>query len=64
VLAGTLRWRTILGKPCGDPHYGPFYTWVIPATMSEAPYVLDGLHHHAHQTDLRIREPVAPAMSV
>ena len=26
------------------------------ATMSEAPYVLDGLHHHAHQTDLRIAE--------
>ena len=24
--------------------------------MSEAPYVLDGLHHHAHQTDLRIAE--------
>jgi TnpA family transposase len=37
-------------------HYGPFYTRVISATMSEAPYVLDGLHHHAHQTDLRILE--------
>jgi len=37
-------------------HYGPFYTRVISATMSEAPYVLDGLHHHAHQTDLRIAE--------
>ena len=24
--------------------------------MSEAPHVLDGLHHHAHQTDLRIAE--------
>ena len=36
--------------------YGPFYTRVISATMSEAPYVLDGLHHHAHQTDLRIVE--------
>jgi TnpA family transposase len=24
--------------------------------MSEAPYVLDGLHQHAHQTDLRIAE--------
>jgi TnpA family transposase len=36
--------------------YGPFYTRVISATMSEAPYVLDGLHHHAHQTDLRIAE--------
>jgi TnpA family transposase len=24
--------------------------------MSEAPYVLDGLHHQAHQTDLRITE--------
>ncbi len=24
--------------------------------MSEAPYVLDGLLHHVHQTDLRIRE--------
>jgi TnpA family transposase len=34
----------------------PFYTRVISATMSEAPYVLDGLHHHAHQTDLRIAE--------
>ena len=32
-------------------HYEPFYTRVISATMSEAPYVLDGLHHHAHQTD-------------
>ena len=37
-------------------HYGPFHTRVISATMSEAPYVLDGLHHHAHQTDLRIIE--------
>lgn len=36
--------------------YGPFYTRVISATMSEAPYVLDGLHHHAHLTDLRIVE--------
>jgi hypothetical protein len=36
--------------------YGPFHTRVISATMSEAPYVLDGLHHHAHQTDLRITE--------
>src|SRR5258706_12942623 len=24
--------------------------------MSEAPYVLDGLHHQAHQTELRIAE--------
>ena len=37
-------------------HYGPFYTRVISATMSEAPYVLDGLLHHVHQTDLRIAE--------
>jgi TnpA family transposase len=37
-------------------HYGPFYTQVISATMSEAPYVLDGLLHHVHQTDLRISE--------
>jgi TnpA family transposase len=36
--------------------YDPFHTRVISATMSEAPYVLDGLHHHAHQTDLRIAE--------
>ena len=36
--------------------YGPLYTRVIPATMSEAPYVLDGSLHHAHQTDLRISE--------
>ena len=36
--------------------YGPFHTRVISATMSEAPYVLDGLHHLAHQTDLRIAE--------
>jgi TnpA family transposase len=36
--------------------YGPFYTRVISATMSEAPYVLDGLLHHVHQTDLRISE--------
>lgn len=36
--------------------YGPFHTKVITATMSEAPHVLDGLHHHAHQTDLRIAE--------
>jgi TnpA family transposase len=40
----------------GRYNYGPFYTRVISATMSEAPYVLDGLHHHAHQTDLRIVE--------
>jgi hypothetical protein len=38
------------------PSDGPSYTRVISATMSEAPYVLDGLHHHAHQTDLRILE--------
>src|SRR4051794_2471746 len=37
-------------------HYGPFYRQVISATMSEAPYVLDGLLHHVHQTDLRISE--------
>ena len=36
--------------------YGSFGTRVITATQSEAPYVLDGLHHHAHQTDLRIAE--------
>ena len=36
--------------------YGPYGTKVITATQSEAPYVLDGLHHHAHQTDLRIAE--------
>lgn len=36
--------------------YGPFHTRVISATMSEAPYVLDGLLHHIHQTDLRIAE--------
>jgi TnpA family transposase len=36
--------------------YGPFYTRVIAATVSEAPYVLDGLLHHVHQTDLRIGE--------
>jgi TnpA family transposase len=36
--------------------YGPFHTRVISATMSEAPYVLDGLLHHVHQTNLRISE--------
>ena len=36
--------------------YDPFYTKVIAATVSEAPHVLDGLMHHAHQTDLRIAE--------
>lgn len=36
--------------------YDPFHTRVLAATMSEAPHVLDGLHHHAHQTDLRIAE--------
>ena len=36
--------------------YSPFYTHVIAAAVSEAPYVLDGLMHHVHQTDLRIRE--------
>jgi TnpA family transposase len=36
--------------------YSPFHTRVIAATLSEAPYVLDGLMHHVHQTDLRIRE--------
>jgi TnpA family transposase len=34
----------------------PFHTRVIAATVSEAPYVLDYLTHHAHQTDLRLRE--------
>lgn len=29
---------------------------VIAATVCEAPYVLDGLLHHTHQTDLRIAE--------
>jgi hypothetical protein len=37
-------------------HYTPFYTQVIAATVSEAPYVLDGMLHHVNQTDLRIRE--------
>ena len=37
-------------------HYSPFHTRVIAATVSEAPYVLDGLLHHVHQTDLRITE--------
>jgi len=36
--------------------YDLFYTKVIAATVSEAPHVLDGLMHHAHQTDLRIAE--------
>jgi TnpA family transposase len=36
--------------------YDPFHMRVLSATMSEAPYVLDGLHYHAHQTDLRIAE--------
>jgi TnpA family transposase len=36
--------------------YSLFYTQVIAAMVSEAPYVLDGLMHHVHQTDLRIRE--------
>jgi len=36
--------------------YGPFGTKVITATQSEAPYVLDGLHRHAHHSDLRIAE--------
>jgi TnpA family transposase len=36
--------------------YDPFHTRVIAATVSEAPYVLDGLLHHVHQTDLRIAE--------
>ena len=41
-------------------HYGPFYTRVISATMSEAPYVLDGLHHHAHQGIVRVNS-ILPA---
>jgi TnpA family transposase len=36
--------------------YDPFYTKVIAATINEAPYVLDGLMHHAHQSDLKITE--------
>ena len=36
--------------------YGPMHTRVISATASEAPYVLDGLHPHAHRTSLRIVE--------
>src|SRR5262249_34567251 len=36
--------------------YGPFHTRALTATTSEAPYVLDGLHHHAHRTDLRIED--------
>ena len=36
--------------------YGPYGSKVITATQSKAAYVLDGLHHHAHQTDLRIVE--------
>ena len=31
--------------------YGPMHTRVISATASEAPYVLDGLHPHAHRTE-------------
>jgi TnpA family transposase len=36
--------------------YGPFHTRALTATTREAPYVLDGLHHHAHRTDLRIED--------
>ena len=36
--------------------YGPYGIKVITATQSEAPHVLDSLHYHAHQTDLRIAE--------
>jgi len=36
--------------------YSPFHTRVIAATVSEAPYVLDSLMHHVHQTDLRVGE--------
>ena len=36
--------------------YGPFHTRALTATTSEAPYVLDGLHHHAHRTDLKIED--------
>jgi TnpA family transposase len=50
-------------------HYSPFHGRVIVATVSEAPYVLDGLLHHVHQTDLRITEHYtdtagAPIMSL
>ena len=36
--------------------YDPFHTRVIAATVSEAPFVLDGLLHYVHQTDLRTAE--------
>ena len=42
--------------PSNESGCSLFHTRVISATMSEAPYVLDGLHHHTHQTDLRIAE--------
>ena len=35
-------------------HYEPFHTRVISATMSEAPYVLDGLHQVASQRVLKL----------
>jgi TnpA family transposase len=34
--------------------YGPFHSKVIPATIGEAPHVLDGLLHHG--TTLEIKE--------
>src|ERR1700687_942007 len=45
-----------LGRTATLGRYATF-AMVVPLSLrSEAPYVLDGLHQHAHQTDLRIAE--------
>ena len=43
--------------------YDPFHTRVIAATVSEAPYVLDGLLHHVNQTSCALPSttPTLPA---
>jgi len=50
INPGTVLYTTQSGQ------YGPMHVQPISATASEAPYVLDGLHPHAHRTSLRIAE--------
>lgn len=50
INPGTVLYTTQSGQ------YGPMHVQPISATASEAPYVLDGLHPHAHRTRLRIAE--------
>lgn len=60
ILDGLLLSGTGVGSPAPPArliNYGPFATQTIPATVNEAPYILDGLL--MNETGKRIKEQYA-----